>query len=207
MNTVRYALLLLALVSPAQAFAQAEELENPGSVAAVQERLYRLNHELSLGVTALPLDAFYKGYCAQVGYTFHFTDTFAWQVARGAYSYNVSTGLRDQLERDFGVRPTAFEQVQYMVGSDLIWSPFYGKTAVVNSSVLHFEGYLIGGGTVFKFTHAFRPAVNFGLGARLFQSKHVSYRLDITNNVVISEKPFNVLAIQLQAALNFGATE
>src|SRR5687767_13524288 len=97
------AVAFVMLLSSAQAFAQAEELENPGRVSAVQERLFRMNQELSLGVGTLPLDAFYKGFGPQVTYTFHFSDTFAWQVGRGMYSYPAYTGLRQQLERDFGV--------------------------------------------------------------------------------------------------------
>jgi hypothetical protein len=75
----RACLAVLLLVSSA-ALAQADELENPGVIAAVQERAFRMQHELHLGVGVLPLDAFYKGLYAQVGYTFHFTDAFAWQV-------------------------------------------------------------------------------------------------------------------------------
>ncbi|MFZ5468630.1 MAG: outer membrane beta-barrel domain-containing protein [Myxococcota bacterium] len=204
---MRAVLVGLAVLAPTLATAQVEELENPGTVAAVQERAFRMSHELTLGLGSLPLDAFYKGFYGQVSYTYHFTDSFAWQVGRGAYSYNLNTGLREQLERDFGVLPTAFDEVQYMVGSDLFWSPMYGKTAFLNKSVLHFSAHFIGGATVFKFTNAFRPAVNVGLGARLFQNRYVSYRLDLTNNLVLSERPFNVLTIQLLAALNFGATE
>lgn len=209
---MRGTLLMLAVLAPGSALAQLEELENPGAVSAVQERLYRMSHELTLGVGALPLDAFYKGLYGQVSYTYHFTDSFAWQVGRGSYSYNLNTGLRQQLERDFGVLPTAFEEVQWFAGSDLVFSPFYGKTAVLNRSVLHFEGYLIGGGTVFRFTNNFRPAVNLGLGARLFHSRWVSYRLDLTNNFVLAPGrraglAMNVVSLQLSAALNFGATE
>src|SRR6478735_2888186 len=98
-----------AALMPAVALAQSEELEHPGKVAAVQERLFRMNQELALGVGTLPLDAFYKGFGPQVTYTFHFTDSFAWQVGRGMYTYAAPTGLRQQLERDFGVLPTAFE--------------------------------------------------------------------------------------------------
>jgi outer membrane beta-barrel protein len=198
------------LVVPALSFAQSEELENPGTVLAVQDRAYRMNHELTLGIGVMPIDAFYKGIYAQVAYTFHFTDTFAWQVGRGAYSYNINTGLRNQLERDFGVLPTAFDEVQFMVGSDLIWTPIYGKTSWMNRSVAHFEAYLILGGSVLKLTSAFRPAVNAGIGARLFHTKHISYRLDITNNFVVVPNRgafLNVMTVQLMAALNFGATE
>src|SRR5262245_13205759 len=109
----------LLLLTPSLAFAQYEELENPGTIAAVQERAYRMNHELSLALGVLPLDAFYKGVYGQVSYTYHFTDAFAWQVGRGAYSHSLNTGLRNELENGFGVSPTRFDEVQYFIGSDL----------------------------------------------------------------------------------------
>lgn len=211
---MRYALLFLLCLVPGLARAQAEALENPGTVSAVQERGYRMNHELSLGVGVLPADAFYKGLIAGVGYTYHFSDSFAWQVGRGSYSYNLKTSLRNQLERDFGVAPTANafqDEVQWMVGSDLMWSPFYGKLAFRNASVLHFEAYLLGGGTIFKLNRAdgFRPAANVGLGLRFFSSNRVSFRVDVTNNIVFAEatRIINVPVFQLSTALNFGATE
>lgn len=211
---MRYALLILLFLAPGLARAQAEALENPGAVSAIQERQYRMHHELLLGVGVLPDDAFYKGLVGTVSYTYHFSDTFAWQVGRGTYSYNVQTGLRRQLERDFEVAPTASayeEQVQWMVGSDLMWSPLYGKMAVLNNKVLHFEAFLLGGGSVVKINRAdgFRPAANVGLGMRLFKGDTVSFRLDVTNNVVFTgtRNINNVLSVQLGTAFNFGATE
>jgi outer membrane beta-barrel protein len=212
---VRYALLLLSsLLLPGLARAQAEALENPGTVSAVQERQYRMNHELTLGVGVLPADAFYKGVLGSVGYTYHFSDSFAWQVGRGSYSYNLKTSLREQLERDFEVSPTntAFEeQVQWMVGSDLVWSPIYGKMAINNRSVVHFTGFLLGGATVMKLqrTDGFRPALNLGLGVRVFTGRNLSFRFDVTNNVVFvgATRLIQVPTLQLSTALNFGATE
>jgi outer membrane beta-barrel protein len=206
------ALLVAAALLPSVALAQAEELENPGKVAAVQERLFRMNQELSLGIGTLPLDAFYKGFGPQVTYTFHFTDTFAWQIGRGMYSYAASTSLRQQLEREFGVLPTQFDTVQWMAGSDLVWSPIYGKTSFLNQSVLHFEAFAMIGGTLIKTSQAFRPALDLGVGVRVFTSRFVSYRLDITNNVCIPLKfpvvnVLNVPTIILSVALNFGSPE
>ena len=205
--------LLAAALLPSLVWAQAEELENPGSVTAIQDREFRMSHELAVGVGMLPLDAFYKGYTAQVSYTFHFTDSFAWQVGRAAYSYNVDTGLKQQLLNQFTVLPTAFNEVQWMVGSDLVWSPIYGKSAFLNRSVLHFEGFLLLGGSVVDLTNLpsgslpFKPAVNVGLGLRVFNSKHISFRLDVTDNVVIMNPITHVPTLQLAAALNFGASE
>ncbi|WP_224370241.1 outer membrane beta-barrel domain-containing protein [Hyalangium versicolor] len=212
---MRYALLLLLSLAPGLALAQAEVLENPGTTSAVQDRLYQMNHELTLGIGALPADAFYKGYIAALSYTYHFSDNFAWQVGRGAYSYNVETSLRRQLERDFGVAPTSSaheDEVQWMVGSDIVWSPIYGKTSILNSKVLHFEAFLLGGATVFKLNReggGFRPAANVGVGMRVFKSNHISFRLDVTNNVLFAapSRIINVPTVQLATAFNFGATE
>ena len=211
---MRFLLLSLLCLVPGLARAQAEELENPGTVSAVQDRLYRMHHELSLGVGVLPADAYYKGLIGTVGYAYHFSDTLAWQVARGTYSYNVQTSLRRQLERDFDVSPVsaAFEdQVQWMVGSDLMWSPLYGKTSLLNTNVIHFEVFLLAGGTVVKVDRSdgFRPAVNLGLGVRMFSGKTLSFRLDVSNNVVFAgaSRIINVPVVQLGTAFNFGATE
>ncbi len=205
------ALSLVFALLPTLAFAQLEELQNPGSVLAVQERAFRMNHELSLGIGVLPLDAFYKGYTAQVAYTFHFTDTFAWQIGRFAYSYNVDTGLKSQLLTQYGVLPTAFSEVQWIAGSDIVWSPFYGKWSFLNRSVIHFEGFFLIGVSVLDLTNQtgvpFKPGLNVGLGARVFSSKHVSFRLDVTDNVVFVNPIMNVPTLQLSAAINIGATE
>lgn len=205
------AMVLAGLLAPAVCLAQLEELENPGTVSAVQERAFRMQAELDLSIGILPLDAFYKGLYVQAAFGYHFTDTLAF-MGRFAYAYSLRTGLREQLERDFGVLPTTFEEVQFFGGGDLIWTPFYGKLAVLNRSVVHGELFLLVGATVFKFTNAVRPAINAGLGARVFASRWVSVRLDLTDNVVVptgggQTNVLNVMTVTLSLALNFGSTE
>ena len=213
MDPRKVALLAVAVaLAPAAARAQYEQLENPGHVSAVQERLYRMNHELTLGIGILPWDAFYKGAAAQVSYTYHFNDYFAWQVGRGLYSYTLNTGLREQLERDFGVQPTAFDVVDWAVGSDLMFSPIYGKFALMNAKVVHFDVHFTGGATVFKMNDGsgglrFKPAVALGVGARVYQNRWVSFRLDVTDNIVVSKALTQIPTVFLTTALNFGATE
>lgn len=202
----------LVCLGSSTALAQIDELENPGTVSAIQERAFRMQHELDLSVGVLPLDAFTKNVFAQVAYVYHFTDSFAWQVGRGAYGYSANTGLREQLQRDFGVLPTAFDQIVFFVGSDLMWKPFYGKVSVLNKSVIHGEFFFLLGASVFKYTAAFRPGINVGGGGRLFISKYVSVRFDLTDNVVLSNSGttttlLNVMSLTLSLGINFGGTE
>jgi len=207
---VKRVLAVVLLLSSFVARAQTTELENPGSVSAIQNRAYTMDFEFDLLVGTLPLDAFYKGYYPGGSVVVHFSDYVGWQVARGGYSFNVSTGLRDQLERDFGVLPTAFDEVNWFVGSDLMLKPFYGKSSVLNTWVLHYEAHFLIGASLFKFSvGGFSPAINLGAGIRLFQNRWVSYRLDVTDNLVINSKAklSQVITIQLMLALNFGGTE
>jgi outer membrane beta-barrel protein len=213
MRTLGRTVVLCGVIASAAARAQSPaELENPGQVAAVQERLYRMSQELALGVGVLPLDAFYKGVTPSLSYAWHFSDTFAWQIGRASYSYNVNTQLRQQLERQFGVLPTAFDVVEWFAGTDIIWSPLYGKTSFMNTQVMHFSGHLIAGGTVFRMNTGFRPALHFGVGVRLFHSRFISFRLDVTDNLVIPlqwpvSNIVNVPHVSLVTALNFGSSE
>lgn len=205
---------MLALVTAfsVPAFAQLEALENPGAIRAVSNRPYHLLHELNLGIGVLPLDAYSKGLYGQVAYTFHFSEALAWQVGRGAYAYSIDTGLQKRLERPpFGVAPTAIDSIEYFVGSDLIWKPAVAKVAVFNKWVLHGEAYVIAGGTVMKFTKSFRPAVNLGIGVRVFASQVASFKLDVSDHLVIptglgNANLVNAMAVTLSLAVNFGGT-
>lgn len=204
-------LAVVLLLTSFIAGAQNTDLENPGSVSAIQNRAYTMDFEFNpVVIGTMPLDAFYKGYYLAGGVVVHFSDFLAWQVGRGGYSFNVSTGLRDQLERDFGVLPTAFDEVNWFVGSDVMLKPFYGKSSVLNTWVLHYEAHFLIGASLYKFSvGGFSPAINLGGGIRLFQNRWVSYRLDITDSIVINSKLklSQVISIQLMLGLNFGGTE
>jgi outer membrane beta-barrel protein len=218
-RTILVALVLL----PALAWAQTDTPVAPTSLEALQEREYRMDNELTLGVGVLPLDPFYKGYAVQVGYTFHFTDSFAWQVGRFTYTcllsqvcLNVDTALKQQLLTQYGELPSnpKFTEVDWMAGSDLMWSPVYGKWTFLNRTVVHFEGFGVLGISAVDMSNQtsgslpIKPALNLGLGARIFYSKHVSFRLDFTDNVVFTSPAIiNVPTIQLSAALGFGGTQ
>ncbi len=54
-----------------------------------------------------------------------------------------------------------------------------------------------------------RPALNLGLGVRVFANRGVSFRFDVTNNVVFvgATRIIQVPTLQLSTAFNFGATE
>jgi outer membrane beta-barrel protein len=193
-------LILALLAAPALAASD----EDTGSVVSVQNREYRMNHELTVGAGFLPLDAFYKGVTARVGYTYHFNDHFGWQVGRASLSKNISTGLRKQLERDFGLLTTDYSEVEWVVGSDLVWTPLYGKTTFMNMALLYLELYVVAGGSGVKIQSGVQPAVDVGMGLRFFATERVSLRIEGSNHFVMGKKKFNVVDLNVGFAFNFG---
>jgi outer membrane beta-barrel protein len=187
------------------ALAAAADDEAPAHVSVIQKRQYTLRHEISVAGGFLPLDAFYKGVTANVSYTFHFNDHFAWRVGRGTYDKTIDTGLKKQLEDQFGVLTTEFPEVQWMVGSDLVWNAFYGKTAFMNLFVLHLALFLELGGDAVKTQTEVLPGVNFGGGIRFFATEWLSVKLEASNHFVIAKRGFNVVDLQVALSVNLGS--
>ena len=195
-------LLAAALLSPLAASAQ-----EAGHLLAVQQRRFRLIHELLVGPIYEPQDAFNKGLGIELAYIFHLDDAWSWEVLRGGYVGQFDTGLRTQLERDFGVVPTAFESLQYYATSSLTWAPLYGKLALRNAQIIHAEAFLNLGGALGHFTSSFQAGPELGVGVRIFLSNIVSVRFDARDAVFIHRKansPSGTLPINQVLFLSLG---
>lgn len=203
---------LVAALAAAVAFAlaapaSAESLEQPGRLAAVQQRKFRMNHELFAAASLLPWDAFYKGVGPTAGYTIHFTDSVAWEVLRGTYSFSLPTSLREQLERDYAVAPTRFEEVRILAGSAFMFTPLYGKFSLFNRSVLHGEAYGLVGGSVARMTETYKVGPQAGLGVRLFLSESVSLRAEGRYHALFSNGLTHVIDVSTGLAIDFGSAD
>lgn len=204
---------LLGALAPAVASAQDDDAEDTGSLAAVQHRKYRLAYELQLAIGTLPLDAFYKGVSGEAGFTWHINDRWGWEVVHAGYVYAVDSGLKQELQKDFNVQPTAFEVAQFYANSDLVWKPLYGKASFLNHSVVHGELFGLLGAGIYKLTSGpvfGDPAANVGLGGRIFLSPHISLRFDARENLVFLQFPSNiknVIAITAGISFDFGGND
>jgi outer membrane beta-barrel protein len=201
------AVLAIALCAPFAA--RGDEAQESGKLVAIQQRKFRLAHELEIGGMFAPLDAFYKGFAAEGAYTVHLDETWSWEILRGGYVGKISTGLQDQLVRDFGVVPTAFDSLQYYASTNLVFAPLYGKLALRNASVVHVEAFLTGGGAFGHFTSYYAAGPELGLGARVFLSRALSVRLDARDAFFIAgkSKTANVLLLSLGLSINFGGND
>jgi len=177
---VHLRLLVVALAVPFPALAQSPEGER---VFAIQNRRHLMAHEFAGAVGVLPMDAFFKGVTFSGSYTYHFTELIGWEMVHGIYSREVATGLEEDLETNFGVRPTEHEGWDYAIGSSFVFKPLYGKIAAANRSVIHHEVFLVAGPSAAHLPAGFSYGPSLGLGLRFFASRLLSIRFDVREMV------------------------
>jgi outer membrane beta-barrel protein len=192
----------------ASGVARADEDERVATYA-VQNRKYKLGHELNLSVGVLPLNAFTKGVPIGGGYTYHFNDLIAWEVAQFYYSFGTDTGLKDSLVSNFGVSPTSeqFGVIDYFGSTNFVLKPMYGKYALFNRWVVHTEFFIALGPAFSKFINpaVFRAGFDAGFGIRLWLMKYFSLRLDVRDYTFFAgSSPKSDMHIALSLALSFG---
>jgi outer membrane beta-barrel protein len=174
-------IVVLGLASAVCRTASASDDADEVATYAVQRRLFREGLELNAGVSVLPLNAFYKGFAAAGTVTYHFSTTWAWEIAQGAYVFaKTSTGLQSQLLNNFDVQPTQLTYAQFLGSSNIVFTPFYGKLAGLNHSVSHIEVFFPLGLAVglYEDPQGFLPGLDIGLGIRWFLSTHVALRVE-----------------------------
>lgn len=183
---MKHAFVVAALVATIALplVARAQEGDEDDRVA-IQRRKYQMAHELRLSIGTMPVDPFQKGWSGSLSYSVHFGD-FAWEVFQVTGAYLTSTDLRDDLIDTFAIPPEDFAAPRFMATTGFEITPFYGKQAVFNDTVVH-QAFLIGlyGGVVFgdretlpKTFEDLRPIAGLGLGWRIFTSKATSLRID-----------------------------
>lgn len=199
------------LATASSARAEDEDELNSGRVIAVQDRPFRMAHEFTVSAGVLPMDAFYTGLSLGGSYTLHLTELFAWEAVSFHYSGNVDKGLDSTLVERWSAQAEGEPEIQYLVGSNVVFTPLFGKLSVFNDDIVFASTYLALGGGLAKYTDGFRPQVSVGPGIRLFWNQVVSTRLDLRNIIApdIPEGLEYILHVSLSVSFNFGtrATE
>jgi outer membrane beta-barrel protein len=184
--------LALAALSASPAFAADDADVQEQQRVVIQNRKYSMGAEIALQGATLPLDPFYKGVAGTGRLTWHFNDFHAWEIISGTYAYNINSALTDQLFKNFGVQNAQLPGLQLMLESDYMMTPFYGKFALANRTLLYQEVFLVAGATVTQWTdpvNTFRAGPNVGGGMRFFLNDVASVRFDLRYAVVASAVP------------------
>ncbi len=193
----------MSLFGVSSAFSQ--ELDE--ATYSLQQRKYHLRHEFFIAPAFLPLDAFEKSVAGNVSYTFHINDGWAVEMAQVAYALNIDTGLKNDLRRLFGAAAVERDSLQYYGSINAVVKPIYRKLILFNRTIFHGETFFNLGAGPFKFKGqtGFRPAVNIGIGFRVFLNDWASIRFDARDYIWFDgANPNNVLVFALGLSMNMG---
>jgi outer membrane beta-barrel protein len=193
------------------AWAQDDLDEEQVAAYAVQSRLFRLGGELRVEAGFLPINAFNKGLTVGGSFTYHFSNSWAWEIIRGAWVYKqLDTGLKTELLENFNVQPTDISALDFILSSDLVLKPFYGKLAVFNRRVIHMELSVPFGVALARYNNpqAYLPGPNLGLIFRIFVSPHISFCADVRDHVFFNHwNTRNEVHVSLGLAFAWGGDE
>ncbi|MBK8482504.1 MAG: outer membrane beta-barrel domain-containing protein [Proteobacteria bacterium] len=196
----------LLLLTPRPALADPATAQG-GELYSIEKRRLMGHHELSVGVGTLPMDAFGKGIALQGAYTYHFNHLLGWEIIGGAYSFVLSTGLREDLRTRFDAEPEREGEIKALLNSNVVIKPLYGKLAFLNDSLLAAELAFTAGPTVGLFDDGSRPVgLNAGVGLRLFLGPYFSMRVDLRDYAFVAglSDIRNHLYLSLGLGLTFG---
>jgi len=197
-------------------------------VEVIQNRTFKMAHELALEVGLLPIDAYYKGVTGTLRYTWHMSPHVGWELFGVSYSWNWDSRLKEALIEEFGANETTdyeFREAVLIAESNFVLKPFYGKMALFNRAILRSEFFLNLGPAYMLFTPSsttftsglsHRPGLNYGMGLRLFAAEWFSLRVDLRHYIVLAVDAFfleqadrrleidNVLYMGLGGSFNIG---
>lgn len=183
-------LLCLVMIFGSAATAISQDSDQEEKVRAIQHRVYQKSHELGIAAGYIPDDDFYEAFPVGGYYMFTFNEHIAWEVVRAQWMFTNEKDLKSDLENDFGVQPSDFSEPKYSIYSHAVFTPFYGKDAVLNRGVVNRETYFLLGGGIAHFdgkdnfensSSETAPSLSFGVGQKFFIGESSALNLEIRN--------------------------
>ncbi|WP_075188061.1 outer membrane beta-barrel domain-containing protein [Teredinibacter haidensis] len=165
-------------------------------VTIIQERIFDKKNEVGLSLGYLPDDNFYEAFPVTINYIHHFDEHYAWEVIRASYMLNNERDIKRDLEENFGVTPSTFDEFVSHIETSFIVKPTYGKDSLWNKLILNHEGYFSFGAGVATYEKKFSYdspqqesalTVSVGIGRKYFFNRSVNISLDLKEIVVFKE--------------------
>ena len=137
--------LLLILLGTLSVVCNAESVFDLPKPEPVMNKIFIGKNDLAISTGYFPMNSFSKYIMLGGSYTRFFDDTHGWEVINAQMALEQPTNLKSELIKSYPnvsgtARPTVaddFANLQYMVSSSYIYSPFYMKSLLFNRSQVH----------------------------------------------------------------------
>jgi outer membrane beta-barrel protein len=164
--------------------------------------------ELQPNVMFTVNDPFIRSFAAGGRLSWHLNEAFAVELGGGYVpSFFVQQLEPIELLEDELALINADNRLAGLVDVGVTFSPLYGKMAVFGDSIIHFDGFVSGGvgAAVDNGVDFIHPAMNVGVGGRIFISEWLVLRADIRDYIYPQEKAgISTLQNLIFVSLGFG---
>jgi outer membrane beta-barrel protein len=194
-------------------FAYSVQAEEREYTAAVQERLFQNNHEITFWGGAIPDEDFTINYPLSVSYRYHFNNHLAWEPVRATYYKSQARKLQKELIAEYGVAPSEFDYPKYSVFSSFILKPSYGKDSLFNRWILNHETHLSVGGGLVSFTKEYNYgkdteelawSARIAAGRKYYLNRFVALNMEVEETFSFKEEEMtNNLSLNLGLSVQF----
>lgn len=161
----------------------------------VQNRLYSKAGRFELGaffgfVSADPFLSV-RGVGGTVGY--HFTESWGLNLLAVSYMAEESSANKDFQKQTGGSAFPDTNEPKTFYGTELVYSPIYGKLSLAGKSIIYYDFHVMGGGGFLKSESGNDLTLHLGLGQQFYLSKSfalkIDYRIMRNNEVLIKKSP------------------
>jgi outer membrane beta-barrel protein len=162
--------------------------------------------ELDPSVMVTVNDAFFRTWVVGGRFAWHINDAFALEVGGGWIPPGFSQRLEPaELLKERLALINIDNTLVGLADVGLTFSPLYGKAAVFGDGIVNFDGFVSAGlGATFdNGADVVHPAMNIGLGARVFLTRWLVVRADLRNYTYPQEKSL-VSTLQNLMFVSFG---
>lgn len=170
--------LLLCLIFPSVLLAK--DVYDLPEVKPIINMLYPSNSELSFNLSYFPIGAFNKHIGLGGSYLYFPNPNHAWEVISASYFMESASGLKKTLIESWGAKEQDFAVLQYMVKTGYSYVPFYSKSILFNSYLIHSRTLLSVSAGIAAYKIEQPPMVGIGFGQNFYYGtgKGIKFEVD-----------------------------
>lgn len=201
--------LIFLLLFGFGAYSQAKDVYDLPEVKPIINMLYPSTSEISLNLAYFPIGAFNKHIGFGGSYLYFPDPNHAWEVISASYFMESASGLKQTLIETWGAREEDFAVLQYMAKTGYSYVPFYSKSILFNSYLIHSRTLLNFSAGIASFKIEQPPLIAVGFGQNFYygSGKGVKFEVDylhfFKNNNYIQDQ----LTISLGLVFAWGENE
>ncbi len=189
--------------------AGANDVYDIPEVTPIINQLYPATNELSLKLAYFPIGAFNKHIGLGASYLRLINPNHGWEVLSGYYFLEMPSGLKTAVIDSFGAKADTFPVLKYMLKTGYTYVPFYSKSILFNSYLVHSRSYLNASVGVSDFQIEKPLFVSIGYGQNFYFGADygIKFELDYVNFFKKSNYIQNQMTISVGMVFAWGESE